>query len=428
MALLFTILLGLSAGVLGYFSYYFNRTHYIESAGAVLDTEIRYLREDRGGLPQKLAATQNQSGRVYLLQAKGGDYLAGNLHTVPRDVTVLTEGTILFLDHGRNYAAKAHLFKDGSTLLVGMDITEAVQSYRFMQALSLLSIFLMAIVVLVSFLISTFVVSRTNRIADTARIIMQTGDLSRRIVLDSRWDDLSNMASVLNNFLERIEQLMQGIRRVSDNIAHDLRTPLTRLLNQLESLRDHAVGLSGTDVVQHSEAMIAETARLLATFNALLRITRIETGAQRQDFTGIDLRAIVMDVVEFYEPLAEEKSVQLHCKAVSIPWHGDRDLLFQAFANLLDNAIKFTPSGGKVLLSLAQIDGKPCFTMRDTGPGIAEKDREKVFDRFYRADSSRTTEGNGLGLSLVAAVVNLHNAVIILKDASPGLIAEITFL
>ncbi|MDB5491632.1 MAG: hypothetical protein JWO78_1481 [Micavibrio sp.] len=428
MALLFTILLGLSAGVLGYFSYYFNHTHYIESAGSVLDTEIHYLKDNRADLPRELKGAERQHGRVYLLQDVYGRYIAGNLRSVPPQIKVMTEGTILFSDQGRDYAAKVHLFPGGDQLLAGMDITAAMKSYRLMQVLSLLSILFMAIVVMVSFVISTFVVSRTNRIAETARAIMETGDLSRRIVLDNRWDDLSNMASVLNNFLERIEQLMQGIRRVSDNIAHDLRTPLTRLLNQLEDLRDRADGMPGEDITVRSEAMIMETSRLLDTFNALLRITRIETGARRQDFESVDLRAIILDVIEFYEPLAEEKSISLSCEAVSIPLYGDRDLLFQAFANLLDNAIKFTPVNGVVAIKLCEVEGRPVFSIRDSGPGVSPKEREKVFDRFYRADSSRTTEGNGLGLSLVAAVVTLHGASIALKDASPGLIAEITFL
>jgi signal transduction histidine kinase len=295
-----------------------------------------------------------------------------------------------------------------------------------MQWLSLLSISLMAIVIFVSFIISTFVVNRTNRIATTAKIIMDTGDLSKRIAIDERWDDLSNMAYVLNAFLARVEDLMHGIRRVSDNVAHDLRTPLTRLVNNLESLRAHDAISNDESARLACESMIDETTRLLETFNAMLRITRVETGAMRQDFTTLALDNILSDIIELYEPLAEQKNIQIQHDISPQSCTGDANLLFQAFANILDNALKFTPDGGTVAISLQSAGERTLCVFRDTGPGIAEADRLKVFDRFYRADSSRTHEGNGLGLSLVAAIIALHNGQITLADANPGLCVQIT--
>lgn len=429
MAVLFTVLLGISASVLGYFSYYFNRGYYIQGAGTVIETEIRYLQEadQRQNLLATIESISIQPDRVYLLSDPLQKYIGGNLEKIPDDVDVLTEGTIVFTHEHKKYAARIYTFPDMRTLLVGMDITDAAASYKIMQSLSLLSIALMAVVILVSFIISTFVVSRTNRIAMTAKSIMDTGDLSKRIIVDARWDDLSNMAYVLNAFLDRVEELMQGIRRVSDNIAHDLRTPLTRLLNHLEALRDQDCIVADAKALDACDSMIGETHRLLDTFNALLRISRIETGRQRQNFTMLDWRPIILDVIELYEPLAEEKGVLITHDVEGLMWQGDRDLLFQVFANLLDNALKFTSPGGAVKLTLSGQGGHPVFSIKDSGPGIDPADRERVFDRFYRADSSRTTEGNGLGLSLVAVIVSLHGGKITLKDAAPGLIVEIIF-
>lgn len=284
--------------------------------------------------------------------------------------------------------------------------------------LSILSIALMIIVIAASFVISIFVVSRTNRIALTAKDIMDTGDLSQRIIIDSRWDDLSNMAYVLNAFLDRIEVLMQGIRQVSDNIAHDLRTPLTRLRNNLETLRSQDLSDEMQPVY---EVMISEADHLLNTFNALLRIARIETGKQKTQFVDINFKKIVCDVIDLYEPLAEEKHISITSDLSEAQYNGDRDLIFQALANILDNAIKFTPTDGAISIKLTRSEGRSILTIRDNGPGIPEGEQDKVFDRFYRSESSRTTPGNGLGLSLVEAVVKLHAGSISLKNLGPGL-------
>lgn len=290
-----------------------------------------------------------------------------------------------------------------------------------LSGLSLLGILLLGIVIGTSFLISTFVVSRTNRIARTARELMETGNLSQRIEIDGKWDDLSYMSGVLNAFLDRNEELVTGIQRVSDNIAHDLRTPLTRLRNNLESLKN------GNADATSVERLLAEADQLLSTFNALLRIARIETAQQRHNFSSVFLPKILKDVVELYEPVAEERKIALSLETQDVMIEGDRDLLFQAFANLLDNAVKFSPEGGRVSIRLVTTDNGAICTVRDEGPGIPDNDKKKAFQRFYRADSSRHTPGNGLGLSLVAAVVHLHDGDISLEDAGPGLLVKTTF-
>lgn len=317
------------------------------------------------------------------------------------------------------------------TLLLGLGAAALVYICRYFAAssapdahvmylLSLGALVTMAAVVATSYLISFFVVSRTNRIAQTARALMETGDLSQRIAIDSRWDDLSRMAGMLNAFLDRNQELVEGVKRVSDNIAHDLRTPLTRMRNNLEDLRRDSAEPARID------ALIDEADRLLATFNALLRIARIETAQQRTQFAPLRLDEILQDVVELYEPLAEEKGVALQLVCAPAPATGDRDLLFQAFANLLDNALKFSPAGGKIRVVLRRTGGQCICLVRDEGPGIPHAEKDRVFNRFYRSEASRHTPGNGLGLSLVAAVIQLHHGRIDLQDANPGLLVKIT--
>jgi signal transduction histidine kinase len=250
-----------------------------------------------------------------------------------------------------------------------------------------------------------------------------SGDLSRRVASRGTDDDFDQLAENLNGMLDTIEQLMEDVRRVSDNVAHDLRTPLTRLRNRLESLK-RAAGTDQDDL----EAAIADADGLLATFNALLRIANIESGRRKAAFERLDLDDVIHDVAELYEPLAEEKEQRLEIQAPA-PVHvqGDRDLLFQAFANLLDNAIKYTPRGGDIRVSLEEGQGGPRVLFTDSGPGIPENARDQVFKRFFRLEQSRHTPGNGLGLSLVDAVARLHRASVDLGNGDPGLTIALSF-
>jgi signal transduction histidine kinase len=421
MALFFTLLCGTAVIILGYLSYYFYQDRFIYDTEAIIDTEIRHAA--RYSKKDQIELSFRNSERIYLLLSQDNQKLSGNIEALPNEVSLLAEGTIVFNLAKRKYAAKIHTFSDKRKLMVGVDITEVSRDYSVMQWLSILSIIFMFLVIVTSYLISQFVVKNTNRIAATAKDIINTGDLSRRIELKSNWDDLSYMASVLNELLDRIQVLMQGIREVSDNIAHDLRTPLTRLKNKLEDLQ---VVAKNKDTKRINKELIEETDNILNTFNALLRISRIETGKQHSAFSNNNLADLLEDALELYEPLAEDKKITITKEIATVKYNCDRDLLFQAFANLIDNAIKYTPSKGEVKIGLEQKTDKIEIYFSDTGVGINENDKDKVFDRFYRAESSRNTSGSGLGLSLVKAVIKLHNGNIYIKNNEPGLRVKIT--
>lgn len=430
MALLFTVLMAVSAAILGYFLIDVGRRDFLRETEAAIDIEISMISglEDTEGRLVRYIQHRIKDDQVvrFRLEDEGGRLLGGTIDPMPADLGKVVEGVLRFdLDtsNGRQaFAAKVHTFEDGSRIVVARNVHELMASYERLKHLSWLMMSLMLSVVLVSFAISHFVVSRINRIAFTARRIVETGDLSQRLSIDSRWDDLSNLSAVLNGFLAKIEDLMNGAREVSNNIAHDLRTPLSGLRSDIEALKGRPVD------DQQIDALLADADRVLGVFHALLRISNIERG-KRSSFMGdVDLGEVVQDVAELYEPLAEERDIRLDIRTVPTAIvRGDRDLLFQLFANLLDNAIKFSPAGSTIRLHAGAATGRVVAFIEDQGPGIPEAEKEKVFKHFYRGDASRSTPGNGLGLSLVRAVAEQHQARITLEDAGPGLRVKITF-
>jgi len=246
---------------------------------------------------------------------------------------------------------------------------------------------------------------RIRAIQASAEAIV-SGDLTYRLPLSNRRDELDMLAAIVNAMLDRIERLMHEVKGVCDNIAHDLRTPLTRLRAQLYRIQQQAA--EGSPEALQLDEVIGETDTLMARFRGLLRISELEDHQRRSGFLPLDPLALLQELYDFYLPLAEEGQVTLTLDTPpALPgMTGDRALLFEALANLLSNSIKFTPPGGEVILRAANEEGSPLIEVLDTGPGIPEAEREAVFQRFYRCDDKHS--GFGLGLSIVAAIVNLH--------------------
>ena len=252
------------------------------------------------------------------------------------------------------------------------------------------------------------------------------GHMTRRIPVSNVHDEFDALAENLNRMLDRIERLMKGLREVTDSVAHDLRTPLNRLRNRLEEslARLQAAGQDASEI----ERAITETDQLIATFNALLLIAETDAGTARGSMAPLDLASVAADVSELYEPLAEEKHVTLMLvKAGETVVEGNRSLISQALVNLVDNAIKYTPPGGRVMIRPSSgVDGVD-LTVADSGPGIPAHEHSRVVERFVRLEASRNSPGTGLGLSLVAAVAHFHGAQLLLEDNEPGLRAILRF-
>lgn len=435
LALLYMILLAVSVAILLGFIYWSTAGFMYRQTDATIAAEIQGLAEQarRRGLPgltgvirERIARDPGGAG-VYLLVDPSLKPLVGNLDRWPSDSPDI-EGWVEFRllqrgpDQTEEHAARAQIFHLGGDLrlLVGRDVRD-LEATRglILDALTWGLAITVGLALVGGWLLSTRVLRRIETINQTSREIME-GDLSRRIPVGGSGDDFDKLAAGLNGMLARIEGLMAGVRQVSDNIAHDLRTPLTRLRNKLEFLRSelgqrHPAG-------KLAEETIADAEEILSTFNALLRIARIESGSRRAAFAPLDLTPLAQDVAELYEPVAADKGQRLTLKANGSAWVvGDRDLLFQALGNLVDNAVKYTPEGGQVTLTVERTPGFVVAEVADTGPGIPPALHGEVFRRFFRADHSRSTPGSGLGLSLVQAVLQLHGAHIELLDSHPGL-------
>ena len=435
LALVYMGLFGTSVLLLLGFIYWSTAAYIWKQADATLDAEItglaeRYRRDGLAGLSDTISERLSRrptGSSIYLLTGRGGTPVVGNLNRWP-DARPDADGWLDFQlgssTDGREavHRARARVFDlpGGYRLLVGRDLFELEEvEDRIIRALVWGLLMTLILAVAGGIMMSRSSARRIEQINRTARRIMN-GDLSQRIPVRHTGDEFDDLAQNLNHMLDRIQSLMENVRRVSDNIAHDLRTPLARLRNRLETLRRQSEQAGGDPAM--IQQAIAESDRLLATFNALLRIARIETRERRDDFEPVEMEPLLRDLAEFYQPLAEENHQQLQLETVAgVRVPGDRDLLFQAVANLVDNAIKYTPPGGHILLRLRRDGDHGELVVADNGPGIPEQERDRVFQRFYRLEQSRTTEGSGLGLSLVQAVAAIHDIGIELQDNHPGL-------
>jgi signal transduction histidine kinase len=275
-----------------------------------------------------------------------------------------------------------------------------------------------------SIILGTVASRRVDGVTRAIQRIVE-GDLSQRLPDHGGHDDVMRLIRVVNPMLDDIQHLMHEVKGVCDNIAHDLRTPLTRLLAGLERVRRR-----GASVDEYGAAVdqaVNELSSVLLTFSAMLRISEIEDGARRGGFVPVDLRRIAEDVADYYGPAAEEAGTKLSIRPIAsapVPMQGDPSLLFEAVSNLVENALKFTPPGGQVTVTLSEAGKHPGIRVADTGPGIPAEIREQVLKRFVRGEASRHTPGNGLGLSMVAAVARLHGMALTI-DGDAGCIVTL---
>ncbi|MFC6842108.1 sensor histidine kinase [Xanthomonas theicola] len=272
---------------------------------------------------------------------------------------------------------------------------------------------------------SAAVLRRIEEVSQTSRDIVN-GDLGRRIALNGSGDEFDHLAASLNSMLDRITALMEDLKQVSVDVAHDLRTPLTRLRQRLELAQGSASG-SGRLQSTIGEALV-DIDGILQTFSALLRISQIESGHRRANFGPVDVADIIDTVVDLYQPVIEDKSQQLVVRQDrELSLHGDRELLIQMLVNLVENASHHSPAGARIAVASRRRADAVVLTVADDGPGIPAAYRAKVLHRFFRLDVSRSTPGNGLGLCLVDAVSTLHGAGLTLQDNHPGLEVSIVF-
>jgi signal transduction histidine kinase len=283
----------------------------------------------------------------------------------------------------------------------------------------------LVLAVLGSAVISTATLRRVETVSETARAIMG-GDLSQRVPLRGAGDEFDGLAKSMNEMLDRIEDLMRTMRQVSNDIAHDLRTPLTRLRQKLELTLRRAH--TEEEVQAALTGSIAQLDSILETFSALLRIAQIEASAPATSDSSIDVSKLLKGIVEDFAPAAEDRGQKLVAEVDGeVRVSGDRELLTQMVVNLVDNAIRHSPAGSCISVQAAPIADGLELAVADSGQGIPLEEREKVLQPFYRLEASRTTEGSGLGLSLVAAIAKRHNARLSLADNAPGLRVSVLF-
>jgi signal transduction histidine kinase len=367
--------------------------------------------------------------RIAGLFGADGHRIAGNIESLPPGLApdVPANAVVVRVDGGDREMQKvrlaAHPLPSGEVLVIGRNIDEIAEIAEIVaRALGLGLLPAFALAVAIGMVLS---LRALDRLSDVNRRIQRivAGDLRERLKTRGRDDPFDQLAVSVNRMLSEIEALIHEIAGVGDDIAHDLRTPLTRVRIRLERGRERATSLEELRAV--ADQAIAGLDQSLAIITALLRIAEIEHSRRLEGFGQVQLAPLVREVGDLYDPIAEDKRITLRVEAADdATVHGDRDLLFEAVANLVDNAVKFTPAGGRVELALLRREGETVIRVKDTGLGITEIEREAVTKRFFRSDKSRRTEGLGLGLSLVAAIVKLHGFRFTIA-AGPGCIAEI---
>jgi signal transduction histidine kinase len=436
LALVYATVFGISAFALA-FSLWYSTVGLLERQVEVAIHNDAVALDDHfnvGGLPALAIAIQNRlvnnvdGDAIYLLIDPLGRRIIGNLDAWPTGLDQI--GTWYQLPVSRKGVNSIALLRaypvgGGDQLLIGRDVRARTELRKVLSDGLLWAMALMVMLGAAGALVIRGLFRRMIRdISNTTRAIAR-GDLSRRVPKTGDGDEFDELAEIINDMLDRITRLMDGVREVSNSIAHDLRTPITRARTRLEDASLHAE--SPEDLKAAIERATIDLDGIVAVFQALLRIAEIEAGARRSAFATINLTPLLTDIDELYTAVAEERGIELKTAiAPHLPLFGDRELIQQAVTNLLDNALKFSPEQSFIAFSATLKDGMMEITIADHGPGISEIDRARATDRFFRAESARSTAGSGLGLALVAAVAQLHNGSLRLIDNNPGLRAIIS--
>jgi signal transduction histidine kinase len=377
-------------------------------------------------LPQEIRQGLDIDGaeiNVYALFSRDGAPLVGNLRRLP--ARLKPDGPSIDLKPMGDFPTRARLIARrlpwGEILVVGRDVSQLTE----MRAIVLEALVWSAVVIILTGLVlgAALSLSPLRRVGELQAVGREiaAGDFKRRMPVSIRHDELDMFAATVNHMIEEVERLMAEVKGATETIAHDLRTPLTRARARLSRLQQ---ALGGTDPRgEDALAVIDEVDTVLGRFAAILRISELEARRRRAGFVSVDPADLVRQVVELYGPVAEAREVRLEAEVQDGPMiEADPKLLFEALSNLVDNAIKFTPSGGGVRV---KVEAGPRLVVEDNGPGVPESEQAAVLQRFYRGERDRMTPGSGLGLSIVSAIVRLHGFVLRLEDAQPGLRAAI---
>lgn len=404
-----------------------------------IDADEQGLAEQwRAGGPAALLGTiQNRitsnldNDAIYLVLDPKGGVVAGNLDSWPEqiantgqvyEITVKRHGQL----KGQRNLARFHRYDlpAGYVLLVGREVSARAALRTLLSEVLAWSMVLIGLLSIAGAMLLRLLFRRmVSQVSQTADAI-SSGDLTRRVAISGRGDEFDRMAETINDMLDRVSRLMDGVREVSNAIAHDLRTPITRARARLEDAVTHA---ESEDQLRCAiDRAVSDLDGITNVFHALLRISEIEAGARRSAFVTVDLRPLLDDLHDLYGAVAEESGLTLTlARPDALRARGDRELIQQAVANLLDNAIKFSPCGGTVTLSAEKTQEGLVLSVRDEGAGIPGADLERATERFYRGETARHTPGFGLGLTLVRAVAQLHGGSLTLQDARPGLRATL---
>jgi signal transduction histidine kinase len=399
---------------------------YRDNGLEALVTEVRdrSAHVSRTGFWERLV----QAEHIYALAPQHSERtIAGSLPAWPTGVAELSPEQIAFSAPRTGFhASELHEIRatvttlpDGMRLLVGRDVDLAERLALWLEgALVWLFVFGLLSGTLGGWVASRRMLGRIEDVRESAERIM-AGTISHRMYVSGKDDEFDRLAATLNRMLAEIEGLMRTVRRVTDDIAHDLRSPLTRIRQQLDLAQQEQDPEAARERVAES---MMDIDRVLSTFNAMLTIATADSGSLRVDFESVPVDGLLQDLEELYRPMSEDRQQKLVvARSTELKVRANRQLLFQALANLTENAIKYAPEGGRIEIAATRRPDSIEVVVADNGPGIPEKDRERVLEPFVRLDQSRTEPGNGLGLALVAAISKLHRARLILGDNRPGL-------